>query len=131
MSLIKPNRSFLSWTITAFFLIGVVFSVINSKHLMSIGGYLIMLGFLFGIIYSLIIKGLSPIERVFIFLMSFLQLIHFAFLVQHWNGIRYTHLLLIIPIGQFIFITFRMNGKLRNEFPFLLAMAIIALFLFI
>ena len=123
-------RSRLSWILSIFLVIGVVFSLINSKQIMIIGGYLVLVGFLFGIIYGLLIRGLSKIERLIVFLMSFILLIHFVFRVHHWEGIRYTHMALIIPMGLFVFITFKKDGKLKYEFPFMLVMAILALLSF-
>jgi len=127
----KPLRTILSWIIASILVIGVVFSFIDFKYVSTGGRILVLVSFLFGVIYSQVIKDLSKIERLFIFLMSFIQLIHFLFVINHWKGIFFTHLTLIIPIGLFVLITFRMNGKFKYEFPFLLVMATTALLSFI
>jgi hypothetical protein len=127
----KPLRTILSWIIASMLVIGVVLSFIDFKYVLTIGRILVLVGFLFGVIYSQVIKDLSKIERLFIFLMSFIQLIHFLFVINHWKGIFYSHLSLIIPIGLFVLITFKMNEKFKYEFPFLLVMATTALLFFI
>ncbi len=123
-------RSRLSWILSIILVIGVVFSLISSSPIMIVGRYLVLVGFLLGIFYSIFIKGLSRIERWIVFLMSFILLIQSAFRLHHWEGIMYTHIALIIPMGIFIYISFTKNKKLKCEYPFVLVMAILALISF-
>jgi hypothetical protein len=126
----KPFRLIISWIITGLLLAGVVFSLFNIKFILITGLILVLSAFLFGCIYALLIKGLSKVERLVIFLMSFIQLIGFVFRIQHWKGAGIANMALIVPIGLFIYITFKMEGKLKHEFPFLSVMAFLALLTF-
>jgi hypothetical protein len=119
-------RSSLSWIITFLLGSGIILSLINLKIIMIIGGLSVLAGILIGIIYSLIINGLTKIERLTIFMMSFFILIYFIFKIQHWKGIMITCLALIMPMGLFIFHAVKRDGRLKPEFSFMLILTILA-----
>jgi hypothetical protein len=123
-------RKRLSWIITFLLGSGVILSLINLKLVMIFGGLSALVGILMGIIYSLTIHGLSKIERLTVFMMSFFLLVYFIFKIQHWKGILLSSFALIIPLSLFVFISLRRERKLKYEFSFLLIMAIISILTF-
>jgi hypothetical protein len=127
---IEKMRKLISWILAAMLIIGLLSSVINLKYILIIGLVMIMLAFMMGTFYGLFMKGLSTIERIIIFAMSLILLIRFIFSVQHWKGAGIAQIALIIPMLLFIYVSFKMPGKLKFEFPFILLMAIFALLSF-
>ena len=123
-------RSLLSWIITILLGFGFILSLINSKTVMIFGGLSVLAGILLGIIYGIIIRGLTKIERLTVFMMSFFLLIFFIFKVQHWKGILLSCLALVIPIGLFIFNSLKKDERLKPEFSFMLILTIISLLAF-
>ena len=123
-------RKLFSWILAAMLLLSFISSFINNKYLLIIGLVLMMIAFSLGIPYGLFMRGLTKIERIIIFAMSFVLLIRFSFSLHHWKGAGIAQIALIVPMIIFIYVAFKMPGKLKFEFPFLLLMAIFALLSF-
>ncbi len=127
---IEKIRRSISWILAAMLIIGLLSSFINLKYVLIIGLVMMMLTFIMGIFYGLFMKGLTKIERIIIFTMSLILLIRYEFSIQHWKGAGIAHIALIIPMLLFIYVSFKMPGKLKFEFPFVLLMALFALLSF-
>ena len=130
-TLIKSPRFISSLIITIFLVFGSILRFFDIKLLLYIGTISILIGFGLGCLYGLIIKNLSLIERIIIILISLIPLLRYIFTIQHWKGVMIFQYALFIPIGLFVFICFRMTGKLKYEFPFLGIIALFALLTFI
>jgi hypothetical protein len=86
-----------------------------------------MLGHLIAIIYAIALKSLDKKEKLVILLISVFPLIFFTFMINHWPGASILRVLMFLPIGTFVFISFRMINRLKYEFTFLGIMSVYVL----
>jgi hypothetical protein len=124
------TRLLFSLIITALLLFGSIIKILEISSLVYAGIISILLGFGAGILYGIFVRNLTMIERTIIVIISIVPLLKSIFIIQHWSGLIVLHYSLLIPIGLFLFIAFRMRGKLEYEFPYLGIMSLLALLSF-
>ena len=121
---INNSRLIPSIIITSILVLGSILSFIHIKIALSIASILFIVGHLIAIIYALVSKSMDKKEKLVILLISVFPLIFFAFMINHWPGGSILRVLMFLPIGTFIFVSFRMMNRLKYEFPFLGIMAL-------
>ena len=118
-----------SYIITIILSLGLALSL--QKVYPFIGFVMVFLGLLLSILYAVFTNRLSASVRIMIIGMAIIPLVMQVFVYQHYPYVGTIHLLLIIPIALFAYISFRAGNKLKIEFPFLMAIALVAIFSFL
>ena len=122
------KRQKISITITIIIFIGLFITLLKISP--TAGFYLVTIGILLGLIYAFIMTGLTMKVRVIIAVMTGITFIKHFSMMFHLPGASYYNLILVIPMGLFVYVSFKPNN-LKTEYPFLLMTAITALFSFL
>ena len=121
---INNSRLIPSMVITSILAIATTLSFIHTKTILTVTNILVMLGHFVAIIYAAFSKELIRQDKTIILIISILPLLFYLFMINHWPGILILRLIMFIPIGTFIYVSFRVMNRLKYEFPFLGLMAI-------
>ena len=122
------TRKTYSTTLTVILALAIILGLFNKAPTIVLT--LSALGLVLAIVYALIYSQLSWQERVIILVMAIIPFVSIVFVTMHYPGAGIIHFALLVPISLFAYLSFNSKGKLRTEFPFLTAMAIISLMLF-